>query len=422
MSTSRPKLPVVAIAAITAGAASAAEVDFRPILTFGVYHDGNIAVTGEEGSGDEVATLGLELILDRRTPQSLFTFSYHPSYVAYNKSEGLDYFSNTLALSYSRNWTTQTRLTVGADAGRTDRQGLRVTGADRPVTFLPRTTQDFGHGSLGGTFAAGRRALIDWGIGAGVSRSEDVPDNPATPAVDDPVDYNDSVDFSARGAWRREISERTTLGLGLDASYFDFEATDSVFVESLGLVGSYNTARTMTLAYALGATRANSADDSDTAMYVDVTLTKMPTETSTFGAGLRQTYTPGSGIGGASQDRGGWVSYDHTSPVRGVNATLLGGYWERLVVEFPSATPPPPGTPIAGDTKTFTVSGTVGWSFNRHVALNAAYAYVDQRAKDQSGAPPEFADSLDTRYGSYGINLRWNITGRGATPWTPGTR
>jgi len=237
--------------------------------------------------------------------------------------------------------------------------------------------------------------------------------------VIDPVDFNDSIDFGARGAWRRELSERSSLGLGLDASYFDFEDTDSVFVESLGVVGTYNTARTMTLSYAVGATRANSEGDSDTAMYLDVTITRTPTETSAFGAGVRQSYTPGSGVGGATQDRGGWVSYDRTSPARGVNASILGGYWERLGVEFgePSATPPPPGTPVSGDTKTFTVSGSVGWSFNRYVALSAAYAYVDQRADSGSAA-----DSLDTRYGSYGVNLRWNISGRGASTWTQGTR
>ena len=418
MSIDRPKLALLSLALTAGGTAFAAEVDFRPALTFGIYHDGNIAVTGEDQPGDEVATLGLDLVLDRRTALSDFTFTYHPSYVAYNKSEGLDYFSNTLALGYTHNFTPEKRLSAGLDAGRTDRQGLRVTGADQPVTFLPRTTQTYGHAHLGGSFPAGRRALIDWGTSAGISRSEDVADNPATPAPGDGVDYNDSVDFGARGAWRRELSERSSLGLGLDASYFDFEDTDSVFVESLGLVGTWNTARTMTLSYALGATRANSGDDSDTAMYVDVTLSKMPTEASTFGAGLRQSYTPGTGIGGATQDRGGWVSYEHVSPAQGVNASILGGYWERLVVDFggAGATPPPPGTPVAGDTKTFTVSGSVGWNFNRYVALSGVYAFVDQRAA--SGA----ADSLDTRYGSYGINLRWNITGRGAGAWTQGTR
>jgi len=40
--------------------ASAAEVDFHPALSFGVFHDGNISVT-RGGSGDDDATLALDL-------------------------------------------------------------------------------------------------------------------------------------------------------------------------------------------------------------------------------------------------------------------------------------------------------------------------------------------------------------------------
>ncbi len=388
----------LAVAILACVPAGAAEVDFRPAMTFGVFHDGNIAVVGE-GPGDEFGTLGFDLAVDRKTPQSVFAFSYQPSYTAYRESGDLDFFSNTVVVSFVRTASLDTRFTVEADVSRTQYQGQTSYAADRPTTFVPRTTETGARASVGGTVAAGRRALFDWQARAAHQRFKDLSDNPATPATIDPVDFNDSTAFGALARWRHQLSERASLGLGLDVAHFGYETSSGAFVESLGLAGTYLTARTVTLTYAAGVTRAAADGDAITGLSVEGAVTHTVSVRASVSGGVRQSFAPGTGLGGPTQDRGAWVSCSRTAPVRGLSGSLLGAYWQRDGLELGTAQ-------AQGDTTTIGVSGAIGWSFNRYVALNGAGSFVDQSGRN--GADP----SLDTSYGSYGVYLRWAIRGR----------
>jgi len=124
---------------------------------------------------------------------------------------------------------------------------------------------------------------------------------------------------------------------------------------------------------------------------------------STFSAGARQVFAPGTGLGGATQDRVAWVSYGHTPSARGLSGSLLASYAQRDTVQFgPSA----PG----GDTSTASAIGTIGWVFNRFLSLNAYGAYVDQTSRNEPDAA--LAQSLETNYASYALYLRWAMRGR----------
>ena len=366
-------------------------------MTFGIFHDGNIDVVGE-GRGDDVARLGFDLSWSRLTPGSSLDFRWRPVYVHYQKTEDADYFSNTLILDYSREATRRSRFSVSADASRTEYQGQTADRPDRPITFVPRTTETRVGCDVGGTVSVGRRALLDWSVRAGASFFDDLADNPATPAVD-PVDYNDSTNVGGRTAWRHEISEQASIGVGLDLTYFGYEQFSGVFVESVGLVGSNELGRSSTLTYAAGASRSSSDGDASTDFAFSATFTRDFTEDSSLSTGARQSIAPGTGLGGATQDRGAWLSYGHESPARGLTGSVLGGYWQRIGVDFAGST-------SGGDTETINVTGSLGWRFNRFVSLDTYYAYVDQSALH--GTDP----GLETSYSSYGVYVRWAMRGR----------
>ena len=366
-------------------------------MSFGVFHDGNIEVIGS-GTGDETAALAFDLVWDRKTPRSAFALSYRPSFVFYRRSSDLDYFGNQLAVNFTRESSLRSRFAVDAYLARTDYQGQTANTADRATTFVPRSTQTQASVKVGGTVGVGRRGLVDWQVRGAADFLEDVPDDPATVEVDS-FDFNDGTALGGRVAWRGELSARNTLGLGLDAAHFGYESTPSVDVASFGLVGICQAGASWTIDYAAGFSGAKSEGEAIDGFSFDATVAYAAGRSSTFSAGARQVFAPGTGLGGATQDRGVWISYAHNPVARGLSGTVLGGYWQRNALEFVAAS-------TTGDSETFAVNGSIGWVFNRYIALNAAYAFRDQSAIN--GGDP----ALDTSYSSYGLYLRWAIRGR----------
>jgi hypothetical protein len=378
------------------------KADFRPALTFGIFHDGNVDVVGEK-RGDDAAALALALTWERLMPTSTFEFMYRPAYTAYRRSTDLDYFGNTVVLSYARDWSRVSRLTVDSYMARTDYQAQTKDNPDRATTFVPRTTVTLGTLRVGGTAAAGRRGLLDWHVRAGATHYDDIKDDPATPA-NEAHNFNDSTEFGGRVDWRDQLSERNTLGGGVDIAYFGFETGPAVTVGTVGLVGTSQPSEAWLIDYAAGASNAKADSDSVTGFSFNVRADySVLSKASTFSAGARQVFAPGTGLGGATQDRVVWTSYSHAPTVRGLSGSLLGSYSQRNTVQFGS-TPPP-----QGDTSTTSAVGSIGWKFNRFLDLSAYGTYVDQHARNVTD--PLIAATLDTSYGSYGLFLRWDIRG-----------
>jgi hypothetical protein len=283
-------------------------------------------------------------------------------------------------------------------ASRTDYQGLTPDTKDTAITFVPRTTQTRANVKAGGTVGAGRRGFVDWEVRAGIDLYEDLPDDPATP-VFDPFPFDDTSAVGGLVGWRSEISPRNTLGVSLGAAYFGYETRDSVEGETLRLVGTCQISPLWLLDYFVGASRAASLGDSITGFSFDATIEYAAGRASTFSAGARQVFAPGTGVGAATQDRGVWIAYAHAPTAKGLSGSAIGGYWQRDELQFGTTGP-------ANDTESFTVNGTIGWNFNRYLALDANYAYIDQSTR--GGGPA----SLDTNYSAYGLFLRWAIRGR----------
>jgi len=377
--------------------ARAADVDFRPAMTFGLFHSGNIAVTGA-GQGDDGAALAFDLTVDRSTASSTLTFSYRPSYVVYRQSSDLDYFGNTLVLGYSKEYSKSSSFRTDFYASRTDYQGLSQDTKDAAVTFVPRTTLTQASVKAGGTVGAGRRGFVDWEVRAGIDKYDDVKDDPGTVAVD-PFPFNDTTAFGGRVAWRGEVSARNTVGVGLLASLFGYETGPNVLVEAVGVVGTSEMSSFWRLDYAAGWSRAESDSDSIDGFSFDATVEYAAGKETTLSGGARQVFAPGTGIGAATQDRGVWIGYTHAPTAKGLSGSALGGYWQRDELAFGTTGP-------TNNTESFTVNGMLGWNFNRYLALEANYAYIDQSSREAS------LSSLDTNYSSYGVFLRWAIRGR----------
>ncbi len=378
----------------------AAEVDFRPVLTFGLFHDGNIAVVGE-GNGDDGALITIDLAVDRKTPASTLSFSYRPAYVAYRRSTDLNYLSNALGLGYQRESTASSSFYVNGYASRTDHQGPNLQTQDKAFTFVSRTTITDVIFGVGGTVTAGRRGFVDWQLRSTGSFYEDIKDNPATGVT--AKDFNDTYQFGGRTAWRGEVSPRNTLGVGVDFAHFGYQNTPNVNTATVALVGTCQMAEYWELDYVAGLSRVRSDLDSENGFAFDAKVQYVAGRTATFAAGARQAFSPGTGLGGSTKDRGLWGSYTFTPTAKGPSASVIGGYWQREEVPISSATASAVGT---SDTESWTITGNAGWRFNRFVGLDGAYTYVKQKPLNDS------TNALATNYSSYGLVFRWAINGR----------
>ena len=403
------------------GSTRAAEVDFRPSLSFGVFHNGNLSVTGK-GQGDDAAILALDLKVERRTATSLFSFDYRPAYEAYRKSKDLDYFSNTIALGYSHEGARASKFYVDGYAARTDYQGATQLKPDVATTFVPRTTLTRGDAKIGGNIPAGKRGFVDLEARGYVELYKDLDDNPATEIVGDQVDFVDTTAGTASIAWRTEINPRNTIGVTVEGSYFDYEndvlvqlpplgsvvvSPESVLVETLAIVGTSQPGEYWQLSYLVGGSRAESGDAEISGFSFDLTVEYTAMQESLFSGGARQVFSPGTGvptttpgavgISTTTQDRGVWFSYSHSPTARGLSGAVIGGYWVREVLDFGASS-------TGAATHSINVAGNIGWKFNRFITLTGNYAFVDQSTQQPS--------SLETSYSSYGVFLNWAIRGR----------
>lgn len=364
------------------------------MLSFGLYRDGNVRIVGSDAAGDDSAAGIVDLPVSRTTPSSAFSFLYQARYVWYRRNGDLNYFGNTVETSYAMEPSRRSRVHASAGASRTDSQGITASSADRPLTFLPRTTLTRVFGSIGGSVGAAQRSLVDWEVRAGIDRYKEIPG----------VTFNNSTSTGARAGWRSEVSERTTIGVAVNLDRFGFDVGSNVIAESLVVTGTHLLGRFTGMTYDAGATRATSNGVSATSGTFRLALSRELSEKSRLNVGVRQSVTQGIGIqtstggsGGATRDSGAWISYAQSSPRGGLHGALDGSYWFHKDLSFGNT----PGT----DAETLNLSGALGWRFNRFLSLSASGAYVYQSDRSGSTSP------LDTRYASYGVFLRWVIRG-----------
>jgi hypothetical protein len=373
-----------AFAGLAAVGALAADVDFRPAMSFGIFHDGNTQIVGDStGEGDDVAAISADLTVVRTTGDSTLNFAYRPVYVAHKEHTEDNYLGQSVDLNYVTSRSRNAQYTFDINGYRTERQGVRATDPSAPATFVPRSVQTHGGGRVHGTHT-GRRNLIDWDLHA----------NYESYSLDT---LEDSSGAGALTSWRYQITPNSTIGLGLILDTLFYETLQTVYVESFGLVGSHAFSPATSMTYAVGASRTATADASDTNFAADVTIARTITDVSSLTAGIRQSVSRGSGLGGVSLDTGGYVSYTHDVPRPGITGSVTAGYWRRDPIGVDDAA-------ASESTNTFSASGSIGWNFNRYLSLNLYDSYSYQTSSDPA--------TLDTQYNSVGLTLNWNIRGR----------
>lgn len=415
----------LSLAALATVGSRAAEVDFRPVLSFGLFHDGNVAVVGDaSGQGDDVAATSADLALSRTTPTSTLTFSYRPSYVAHRTDSNLNYFGQSVDLNFTDSSSRSSQYVFDVSGYRSERQGVRPTSPSDANTFVPRSMQTHFNARVRGTHT-GRRNIIDWEVRGetdnySVTHVTPAP-TPPTCTTDAECDDHDpcttdtcsvgacqhvsngtcnfqsSYSAGALAAWRYEISEKSSVGLGLNIDGHFYDSLPNVYTESLGLVGGHTFDRATTLTYAAGVSRSSSSGISDTNFAANVTLGRTITEVSSLTAGIRQAFSQGSGLGGVTLDTGGYVSYTHLAPRPGITGSVTAGYWRRDPANLGSAS-------ATASTQTLSASASIGWNFNRRLSLNLSDSFSDQTSSDTA--------ALNTSYNTIGFGLRWAIRGR----------
>jgi len=408
--------------------AGAAEVDFRPTLMFGIFHDGNIAVTGDAtANGDDVGAVSVELVVDRTTPDDTLSFAYRPTYVAYRKNDGLNYFGQSVRMSYAHAPSRAATYAFDLDASRTERQGVRPTDPADTTTFVPRSLQTHvtirGHGRH-----EARRNIVDWELRGTLDDfsqahqatgtqptvcTTDAECDDGNACTDDTCaaglcafaqnhscDLQGSTGARALTTWQYAVTENHSVGLGLVFETFWYEVLPTTYNESLGLVGESSFGRFTTMTYAAGVCDTTSSGVSDTNVVGNLHISRAFSEDSTLAAEVRRSASQGSGLGGVSIDQGGYLEYGYSPNRRGVTAAIIAAYWKR-------EPPDQAGTSGTPSTTTISTNATLGWNFNRFLSLNLNHLY-----SDQSSSSPT---TLDTRYSSYGLHLSWAIRGREGT-------
>jgi hypothetical protein len=377
--------------------AKAAAVDFRPELTFGLFHSGNVEIIGNEPVGDDTAAISLDLAVDRTTAISDFSFYYQATYVDYRQNSALSYVGNFLGASYTKETSRNTGLQASVDVSRTDAQGIAAasiapqgtegSNVDRPQTFVPRTTITRGHGVVAGSVGAGQRSLVDWAFRAAVNRFDEVTG----------VSFNNSTSADASGGWRYELSKRTTLGLTVGINWFGFEGTANSFGQSIALTGTHALSAFTTMTFDLGVTRTTTADLSSMNGRFLLEFMRKLTANSSLTTAVQQNVTPGTGLQAATNDTGAWIAYTQSSVRNGLSWAIDGAYWLRKTLPAAGAS--------TTETGTLNLSGALGWRFNRFLELRAGYANFYQNDRSDSSS------QLNTSYSSYGLFLRWAIRG-----------
>ena len=378
--------------------AQAAEVIFRPVLLFSAYHDGNVLIIGESGdTGDEAFVAAAELDLIRSTQSSSWTFNYRPVYTAYNENSELDYFGHSGHIGFTKRFSGESTFYTDFAASQTDRQGVRPFRPEQPVTFVERNTEIHADIRVGGTFTSGRRSLIDWEADAGTTQYE----------LDT---LDDNVTFGGGAGWRYAFSERNSLGFKLRGDGYLYDERTPVPGEpppavdtgatTAHVVGKHNFSEFTVLDYGAGVVFTDSDLGSDTHFSGDVTVTRKMTEFTELSAGARQDVGGGLGTGGPTLDRGAWISYKLRPARRGLEANVLAGIWQRDGEAI--------NGPGAGSVTSWSSLESVGWAFNRYIAVSAIHSFSDQN-ENENIEQPEIAN---TSYHSYGFFVRWNINGK----------
>lgn len=403
----------------------AADVDFRPTLTFGVVHDGNVAVIGSTtDKGDDIASLAFDLAVDRKTPVETLTFSYRPTYSAYRTNDDLNYFGQSASLVYTRTPSRSATYSFELDGSRTERQGVRTSDPSAATTFLPRSMQTHVNvGALGEL--TGRRNIFNWEVRSSLDDYSQADYSgtaqPSTCVVDADCDDGNgctvdtcsaglctymqsatcdlqrSTGARVAGSWRYEVNPKNSVGLGLIVDSFWYSTLPSAANESLGLVGESAFGRATSMNYSAGVSNTRSDGVSDQNVVGSVSISNTFSEVSTLKVEIRRAASQGSGLGGVSIDQGGYLAYNYTPHHRGLTGSVVAAYWKR----------DPPGqttTTSTPSTTTISTNASLGWNFNRFLSLSVGHSYSDQTSSDPT--------TLDTHYSVYGFSLTWAIRGR----------
>jgi hypothetical protein len=373
-------------------------------MSFGLFHDGNISVTGGT-HGDENAAWR-SISPSTKTPTSALTFSYRPTYVAYRRATDLNYFGNTIVWDSPQTRPASPGTTFDMYVSRTDYQGLTQNTQDQAVAFVPRTTLTQGPsrspartapGTAASWTGSSERAPSATRISRTTRRR---PCSTVRVNVPDPVDFNDPSSFGGRIAWRGEISPETPWASPWTPRQFgyDYELTPAWW-SIRGLVGTSRVGELWTLEYAVGASPGDHGGDSISAFRSMRRSNTRVGEPSTFSAGADRC-SRRARASAARRKIAASGSLSARSVANGLSGSVLGGYWQRSELAFASS------TVTAGDSRVVQRERLFGLEFNR---LRRAQRRLRVHRPERPQRRPE---SLDTHYSSYGTLSPLAIRGR----------
>jgi hypothetical protein len=271
-------------------------------------------------------------------------------------------------------------------AARTERQRIRRDIIEVPDSLVPRTTIDRFLIRANGKVSTGTRNFVTWAGGAGIQRFEDLPE------LD--LDFNDSDDILAGAGWGRNVSRRTSVGLAYRFRHVSYEDTPSIDTHTLGVTIRNKLGEKTDLDAAAGVVRIEGDGESDTTPSFFLDIRRELDRYNDLLFGLRRVVTPGIGIGGPTEDSGGYVRWRYRQS-RLWWTEIATTYWHRSRV----------GSDGSVGTEGFRTLSSIWWTPVRYLSAGLFHSYTNQDSLDS-------ADSAsDTSYNTGGFSLRWEILG-----------
>ena len=387
---------VAALASPSARAAS--NLQFLPSIEAFFFHDGNVAVTGSNATSDQVGRLQANLNLQSRSRTTQWDFGYSIYRENFKDLSELDNTGMWLATRYRKDTSRRNKYDLGFFAVRTERQRIREETIEDPENLVRRVEQDRLRFVANGRVESGKRSFVRWTGAARVNRY----------AGDD---FTDSDNLDLGVGWGYEVSRKADLGVVYGYSHLEFEHSGATPVDPvsglplppppttnthlLDLAFDYELGPKAGLRAFVGIQSYDEdGGNSDTVPSFDFRVRREVTRGSNLLFGVKQGISTGTGRGGATQDYGGYVSWNYR-PGRNYRVIANATYWHRERV----------GAAAQGSgNQGFRTLSRFEWTPGEHVALGVFHSYVDQNGLTTSAG--------DTSYNTGGINVRWDIKGR----------
>jgi hypothetical protein len=204
----------IAVLALSASVALAADWEFQPAVTLSLQDNSNAFLIVDQPQQDQSAALDLELAAARRTERDTLTLAYRPEVVRYQDLDGLNNVSHFLSAAFSRRATQRVGWDLSGTWNRRERATLSYDLTTLDLIALPPVQFDTFGVNVTATLAQSQRSRWRAGAFTTSTRYDEellvIPSrSPSQP--DQVLPLEDSDDVGVSVGFETDVSSRSHL-------------------------------------------------------------------------------------------------------------------------------------------------------------------------------------------------------------------